>query len=359
MSKTRILSGLVSDSGPLADGLLSAADIGALALAGGTLTGTITFAGAQTFPGTQAALVSGTNIKTVNGNSVLGSGDIVIAGGVTSFNTRTGDITLSSGDVTGALGFTPYSATNPSGYITSSGSITGNAATATTATNQSGGTVNATTGTFSGLIKADSGTIQVGSSAGVYRQFRYDGTISADGTNFFPLVNSSNVGTYALPIAGGTLTGNLIFGNATSPNTNYIQFGDNTGWNFRIMTSVSGTPTVRYTFADNGNFTAVGNVTAYSDERLKKDWAPVAENFVDRLATIKSGTYTRTDSGDRQAGSSAQDWQKLLPEVVMEGTDEYKTLALAYGNAALVAAVELAKELVALKAEVAALKQGK
>jgi hypothetical protein len=82
MSKTRKLSGLVSDSGPLADGLLSAADIGALALAGGTLTGTITFAGAQTFPGTQAALVSGTNIKTINGNSVLGSGDLEVSGGL-------------------------------------------------------------------------------------------------------------------------------------------------------------------------------------------------------------------------------------------------------------------------------------
>lgn len=81
--------------------------------------------------GKQDTLVSGTNIKTVNGESVLGSGNIQIDGGVSSFNTRTGDITLTSGDVTGALGFTPYNATNPAGYITSSGSITGNAATAT------------------------------------------------------------------------------------------------------------------------------------------------------------------------------------------------------------------------------------
>jgi hypothetical protein len=131
------------------------------------------------------------------------------------------------------------------------------------------------------------------------------------------------------------------------------------------LTAPSGTAGNAITFTQamtldaSSNLVVTGNVTAYSDERLKTDWAPVAENFVDRLATIKSGTYTRTDSGDRQAGSSAQDWQKLLPEVVMEGTDESKTLALAYGNAALVAAVELAKELVALKAEVAALKQGK
>ena len=40
---------------------------------------------------------------------------------------------LTKSDITTALGFTPYNATNPNGYITSSGSITGNAATATTA----------------------------------------------------------------------------------------------------------------------------------------------------------------------------------------------------------------------------------
>jgi len=51
-----------------------------LALSGGTMTGTITFAGGQTFSGVQATLVSGTNIKTINGSSVLGSGNLVIEG---------------------------------------------------------------------------------------------------------------------------------------------------------------------------------------------------------------------------------------------------------------------------------------
>ena len=68
----------------------------------------------------QTILVSGTSIKTVNGQSVLGSGNIQIDGGVVSFNTRTGAVTLSSSDVTTALGFTPYDSTNPGGYITSS-----------------------------------------------------------------------------------------------------------------------------------------------------------------------------------------------------------------------------------------------
>ena len=40
----------------------------------------------------QDTLVSGTNIKTVNGNSLLGSGDITISGGV-AWGNITGNIT--------------------------------------------------------------------------------------------------------------------------------------------------------------------------------------------------------------------------------------------------------------------------
>ena len=51
-----------------------------------------------------------------------------------------------------------------------------------------------------------------------------------------------------------------------------------------------------------------------------------------------------------------QDWQALLPEVVLSGEDEAKTLSLAYGNAALVSVIELAKRIIKLEAEVKALK---
>jgi len=105
----------------------------------------------------------------------------------------------------------------------------------------------------------------------------------------------------------------------------------------------------------SGNFTASANVTAYSDERLKKDWSPIFCGFVEELAKVKSGTYTRIGTGERQAGSSAQDWQKLLPEVVLVNEDDDKTLSLAYGNAALVSAVELAKRVVEQDARIAKL----
>jgi hypothetical protein len=102
-----------------------------------------------------------------------------------------------------------------------------------------------------------------------------------------------------------------------------------------------------------GNLVCTGNVTAYSDERLKKDWADLPGDFLSQLAKIKHGTYTRIDSDDRQAGVSAQQMQAFLPEVVQ--TDEKGNLTLAYGNAALVAAVKLAERVVALEARIAAL----
>ncbi len=47
--------------------------------------------------GAQETLVSGTNIRTVNGNSLLGSTNLVINGGVTSVNGMTGAVTVNAG----------------------------------------------------------------------------------------------------------------------------------------------------------------------------------------------------------------------------------------------------------------------
>jgi len=111
--------------------------------------------------------------------------------------------------------------------------------------------------------------------------------------------------------------------------------------------------TYRWTSDTSGNFVARGNVTAYSDERLKKDWSDLPADFLEQLAKVKHGTYTRTDSEERQMGVSAQDMKRFAPEAVME--DSEGKLSLAYGNAALVAAVKLAERVVALEARLAAL----
>lgn len=104
---------------------------------------------------------------------------------------------------------------------------------------------------------------------------------------------------------------------------------------------------------DSGNWTAAGNITAYSDERKKKDWDEVDTGFLEKLAGVLSGTYTDIETGERRAGVGAQHLQEVLPETVK--TCPSGTLSVAYGNAALVAAIELAKEVINLRARLAAL----
>jgi hypothetical protein len=120
----------------------------------------------------------------------------------------------------------------------------------------------------------------------------------------------------------------ILMNNEISPNTTTLQWGDNTGWTFRMMTNVSGTPTLRYSFTDTGNFTATGNVTAFSDIRLKTDLTKIS-NALAKVNQLNGYTYKRIDTGERQTGVVAQEVQAVLPEAVL---DNGETLAVAYGN---------------------------
>ncbi len=79
----------------------------------------------------------------------------------------------------------------------------------------------------------------------------------------------------------------------------------------------------------SGNLTMLNNVTAYSDARLKKDIVKI-DNAIDKVQQLNGYTYTRTDTGSRQAGVIAQEVMKVLPEVVM-GSEE-TNYSVAYGN---------------------------
>jgi hypothetical protein len=203
----------------------------------------------------------------------------------------------------------------------------------------------------------------------------------------YEFLSTWNYSSYALPLTGGTVSGSTSFTSGSYCTYMYGQgntaavagvgmnvysgngagaimafhrggyYAVNMGLDSDNVMRIGGwsAGANRWQLDMSGNGTYAGNVTAYSDERLKKDWAVLPSDFIAKLATVKSGTYTRIDSGERQAGSSAQDWQTLLPEVVSASNDEAKTLALAYGNAALVSAVELAKEVVDLRNRVAQL----
>ena len=104
-----------------------------------------------------------------------------------------------------------------------------------------------------------------------------------------------------------------------------------------------------FTLDPSGNATAAGNVTAYSDERKKKNWRDLQPDFVEQLATVKHGIYDRIDEEITQVGVSAQALQPIMEHAVLE--DENGNLSVAYGNAALVACVKLAQRVVALEAK--------
>ena len=78
---------------------------------------------------------------------------------------------------------------------------------------------------------------------------------------------------------------------------------------------------------DNGNWTAVGNVTAYSDERLKKNIKTIP-NALETVKKLRGVSFERKDFTGKGIGVIAQEIEQVLPEVVVEG--EYKSVS--YGN---------------------------
>tara|TARA_Y100000401_G_scaffold72133_1_gene58214 strand:+ start:32121 stop:33551 length:1431 start_codon:yes stop_codon:yes gene_type:complete len=81
----------------------------------------------------------------------------------------------------------------------------------------------------------------------------------------------------------------------------------------------------------SGNFTATGDVTAFSDATLKKDIVQITD-ALDKVDQIRGVTFERLDfdDGTRHAGVIAQEIEKVLPEVVKEGLNGMRTVA--YGN---------------------------
>lgn len=150
------------------------------------------------------------------------------------------------------------------------------------------------------------------------------------------------------------VTGNNIrVGSGQNAEIDVILNNNNTAGQFFLNTTgLSGfyditRATVRWSSDISGNFTVSGNITANSDERLKTDWEALPDDFIQRLAIVRSGTYTRIDSDERHVGVGAQSLQNLLPEAVIES--EHGILSVSYGQAALAACVELAKEIVRLR----------
>jgi len=111
----------------------------------------------------------------------------------------------------------------------------------------------------------------------------------------------------------------------------YILRGSN---NATSWTSVNGQWPFIFNLSNNdatcgGNFTAVGNITAYSDIRHKRNIVKI-EDSLNKVHKLSGYTYNRKDNGKRFTGLIAQEVQEVLPEAVNEDTKG--ELSVAYGN---------------------------
>jgi hypothetical protein len=90
---------------------------------------------------------------------------------------------------------------------------------------------------------------------------------------------------------------------------------------------------VNNTLVYNRNIIATGNVTAYSDIRLKENIETI-DNPLEKIQKMRGVYYTLKEdsSSKRKIGVIAQEMEEVLPEVVYTGTSEDKWKSVAYGN---------------------------
>lgn len=146
-------------------------------------------------------------------------------------------------------------------------------------------------------------------------------------------------------IAGSkTFSGSILFDTATGATVPSIahKTTTTTGIYFVSATevgiSISGSKVVG---VDSTGIYCSGNITAYSDERLKKSLTPIKDSL-NKIKELTGYLYTKKQDESRQVGLIAQEVQKVLPEAVHK--DEQGYLSLAYGNLAALF-VEAIKEL--------------
>ena len=176
------------------------------------------------------------------------------------------------------------------------------------------------------------------------------GTVTLNCTIDSPAeVGLGNLSSNGNVVAGDfTVGGSLYVPSAiyhTGDTNTYMQFHAADEW--RVVTGGVERLEVNNTQVSvTGNFVASGNVTAYSDERLKSNIETIP-NALEKVNALRGVTFDK--DGERGLGVIAQEVEKVLPEVVLEG-EEYKSVA--YGNivGVLIEAVkELTKEVEDLK----------
>lgn len=145
--------------------------------------------------------------------------------------------------------------------------------------------------------------------------------ISAKPSTFTPSYHTHD--DYHVRIStGDTITGYHNFINGFAVNS--IDSSDR----FLVKSSNAGTQTVNNNVNVNGDLYCSGNVTAYSDARLKDDVTAIT-NALDKIVQIGGYDFTWNEesgkNGQRDVGVIAQEIEAILPNVVKD-VDGYKSV---------------------------------
>ena len=183
-----------------------------------------------------------------------------------------------------------------------------------------------------------------------------DITGTNSGTNTGDQVNITGNAAYATSAGYATTAGSAPANGGTSSAVT-INYSNISGGTYQMLwgsangvfgsTSINCVPTSGQ--LNVGSLVSTGDVTAYSDERLKTNWRDLPNDFIRELSLVKTGIYDRLDQDTTQVGVSAQSLQQVLPNSVI--TDEFGMLSVSYGQAALAACVMLAREIQILKSK--------
>lgn len=169
---------------------------------------------------------------------------------------------------------------------------------------------NNTTGSFTLSMRVT--TQNTGTFPAVEIPQGYTTVVFSDGVNCYSSIDSK------LNVTGGIISGNLTINNGAlsiqSASVSKLTFDP-----------AAATPNLSVT----GTITASGNITAFSDERLKKNIRTI-EGALDMCSRLR-GVHFEDVNGGKYIGLIAQEVKPVVPEIVVqpEGT-EYLTLA--YGN---------------------------
>lgn len=294
----------------------------------------VTMSGDVSFNGAAKAFAVTTATTTIGGTTANLSSTTVNVTGTTA------NLSSTTTNVSGTVNLT--GTTNITSAVITSANIAGLTATGAIHFDNTSG-VELSTGTTAQRPTATAGTIRYNTSLGTFE--------GADGSAEWARLNGAYVSASA-PAAESA--GSLWFDTTNGA----LKVRNGSSWTqTHSITADASKVYLTKNFDMTGNLVvtgtiyASGDITALSDERVKENVTTITGSL-DKVCSMRGVYYNMIGETERKVGVIAQEVERIIPELVVDHEDGYKSVA--YANA-LGLIIEAIKE---LKADIETLKRG-